>query len=190
MKGTPAPRGSAPGRLAPSGPDHRAGFARLRSCARGSYPVKPLPRGLTAYEPLSTAPTASSPTGAPTWGSSGSRRRRSSASWLGQGLHLKRPRRAGTSARRPFPEWATYRKNPIWIYDCTHFARCRTASAVAIMDLVTRKWLVTVVSGEETSPDPGGVQQTTPGLHRYLPPGRSPTGSMVVSFVLAESTWA
>jgi putative transposase len=68
-----------------------------------------------------------------------------------QGLHLRRPRRAGTSAKRPFPEWATYQKNSIWIYDWTHFARCRTASAVAVMDLVTRKWLTTVVSAEETS---------------------------------------
>jgi putative transposase len=68
-----------------------------------------------------------------------------------QGLHLKRPRRSGTSAKRPFPEWATYRKNSIWIYDATHFARCRGTSAVAVMDLVTRKWLVTLVSAEETS---------------------------------------
>lgn len=68
-----------------------------------------------------------------------------------QGLHLRRPARAGRSAKRPFPEWATYTRNSIWIYDATHFRRCRTASAVAIMDLVTRKWLVTVVSGEETS---------------------------------------
>jgi hypothetical protein len=34
-----------------------------------------------------------------------------------QGLHLRRPKRAGTSARRPFPEWATYTKGMIWIYD-------------------------------------------------------------------------
>ena len=68
-----------------------------------------------------------------------------------QGLHLTRPRRTGTSARRPFPEWATYTKNTIWLYDWTHFARCTTASAVAVMDLVTRKWLATVVSAEETS---------------------------------------
>ena len=68
-----------------------------------------------------------------------------------QGLHLKQPRRIGTSAKRPFPAWATYEKNSIWIYDPARFARCRTASAVAIMDLVTRKWLTTVVSGEETS---------------------------------------
>jgi putative transposase len=68
-----------------------------------------------------------------------------------QGLHLRRPARVGRSAKRPFPEWATYEKNSIWIYDATHFQHCKTASAVAVMDLVTRKWLVTVVSGEETS---------------------------------------
>jgi putative transposase len=32
------------------------------------------------------------------------------------GLHLKRPRRV-RSERRPFPEWADYRRNSIWIYD-------------------------------------------------------------------------
>jgi putative transposase len=68
-----------------------------------------------------------------------------------QGLYLKGPRRIGTSARRPFPEWATYTKNSIWIYDATHFQHCKSASVVAIMDLVTRKWLTTVVSAEETS---------------------------------------
>jgi transposase InsO family protein len=68
-----------------------------------------------------------------------------------QGLHLKRPRRAASSERRPFPEWATYEKNSIWIYDWTSFDRCRTASAVAVMDLVTRKWLATLVSAEQTS---------------------------------------
>ena len=34
-----------------------------------------------------------------------------------RGLHLRRPRRAGTSQRRPFPEWVSYTKNSIWIYD-------------------------------------------------------------------------
>lgn len=68
-----------------------------------------------------------------------------------QGLHLRRPALTGTSAKRPFPEWATYKKNSIWIYDATHFQRCRATSVVAIMDLVTRKWLATVVSAEETS---------------------------------------
>ena len=67
------------------------------------------------------------------------------------GLVLRRPRRAGRSERRPFPEWATYTKQSIWIYDVTHFAGCPRAAVIAIMDLVTRKWICEVVSGEETS---------------------------------------
>lgn len=69
----------------------------------------------------------------------------------GQGLHLEGPRPVGTSERKPFPEWATYTKNSIWIYDTTHFTRTRGTSGTAVLDLVTRKWLSTVVSSEETS---------------------------------------
>ena len=60
-------------------------------------------------------------------------------------------RRAGRSERRPFPEWATYTKHSIWIYDITHFAGCPRVAVITIMDLVTRKWICEVVSGEETS---------------------------------------
>ena len=67
------------------------------------------------------------------------------------GLILRRPRRAGRSERRPFPEWATYTKNSIWIYDTTHFKRCPTMAVITIMDLVTRKWICEIVSAEETS---------------------------------------
>ena len=34
------------------------------------------------------------------------------------GLILRAPARAGRSERRPFPEWASYEKNSIWIYVC------------------------------------------------------------------------
>jgi transposase InsO family protein len=67
------------------------------------------------------------------------------------GLALKRPRRAIRSARRPFPEWADYRKNSIYIYDVTHFAGCPQHAVFAVMDLVTRKWICELVSIEETS---------------------------------------
>ena len=60
---------------------------------------------------------------------------------------LPRPRR---SARRPFPEWAEYRPNSIWIYDTTHFPRAKMAVLI-ILDLVSRKWLTEIVSVEETS---------------------------------------
>ncbi|HEY5435123.1 MAG TPA: integrase core domain-containing protein [Candidatus Limnocylindrales bacterium] len=53
--------------------------------------------------------------------------------------------------RRPFPEWADYRKNSIWIYDVTHFHGCPKHAVFAVMDLVTRKWICELVSIEETS---------------------------------------
>ena len=55
------------------------------------------------------------------------------------------------SERRPFPEWADYKRNSIWIYDCTHFAGCPKHAVFAVMDLVTRKWITELVSIEETS---------------------------------------
>jgi hypothetical protein len=67
------------------------------------------------------------------------------------GLILRRPRRAGRSERRPFPEWATYTRNSIWIYDTTHFKRCPATAVITVMDLVTRKWICEIVSTEETS---------------------------------------
>jgi putative transposase len=67
------------------------------------------------------------------------------------GLVLRRPRRADRSERRPFPEWATYTRNSIWIYDTTHFKRCPATAVITVMDLVTRKWICEIVSAEETS---------------------------------------
>jgi transposase InsO family protein len=67
------------------------------------------------------------------------------------GLVLKRPRRVKPRERKPFPEWAEYRRNSIWIYDVTHFAGCPQHAVFAVMDLVTRKWICELVSIEETS---------------------------------------
>ncbi len=66
------------------------------------------------------------------------------------GLVLKRPQRV-RSERRPFPEWASYTRNSIWIYDVTHFAGLPKIAVFAVMDLVTRKWIGELVSVEETS---------------------------------------
>jgi putative transposase len=63
------------------------------------------------------------------------------------GLHLPgRPPRE----RRPFPEWAELVPGVIWIYDFTHF-RAAKRCAVAMLDVVSRYWLATVVSAEESS---------------------------------------
>jgi transposase InsO family protein len=67
------------------------------------------------------------------------------------GLVLQRPRRVIRPDRRPFPEWADYRRNSIWIYDVTRFAGCPRHAVFAVMDLVTRKWICELVSIEETS---------------------------------------
>ncbi len=67
------------------------------------------------------------------------------------GLVLRRPRRPGRCERRPFPAWASYTRHSIWIYDTTHFKACPGVAVITIMDLVTRKWICEVVSGEETS---------------------------------------
>ncbi len=66
------------------------------------------------------------------------------------GLVLKRPRRV-RSDRKPFPEWADYERNSIWIYDVTHFTGCPKHAVFAVMNLVTRKWIGELVSIEETS---------------------------------------
>ena len=67
-----------------------------------------------------------------------------------QGLRLRALPRPGRSARKNFPEWVEYQPNSIWIYDTTHFTACGMA-VVAIMDLVSRKWITEIVSVEETS---------------------------------------
>lgn len=56
----------------------------------------------------------------------------------------------GSSVRKPFPEWVEYRPNSLWIYDTTHFTRAGMAVLI-VEDLVSRKWLSSVVSSEETS---------------------------------------
>jgi len=64
--------------------------------------------------------------------------------------HFRPLPKPGRSVRKPFPEWAEYKPNSLWIFDTTHF----TAAGMAVLiieDLVSRKWLSTVVSVEETS---------------------------------------
>jgi putative transposase len=62
-----------------------------------------------------------------------------------------RPRRP-PQARKPFPEWCEWRPNQLWVWDATHFTRCRAAPVCfGIVDLVSRKWIATLLSAEESS---------------------------------------
>ena len=67
-----------------------------------------------------------------------------------QGLVLPDPPERTPSARKPWPDWLVWKPNRIWIWDVTHFPRARRA-VFAIVDMVSRKWINTLVSTEETS---------------------------------------
>jgi transposase InsO family protein len=70
---------------------------------------------------------------------------------VAEGVHLpERPLRQ-RGERRPFPHWAELVPGVIFIYDFTHFAGLPGWCAIAVVDVVSRKWLSTVVSAEETS---------------------------------------
>jgi transposase InsO family protein len=68
----------------------------------------------------------------------------------GEGLALHGPPAREPTVRAPWPEWVAWKPNSIWCYDFTHFTRARRV-AVAVMDVVSRRWLTTLVSAEETS---------------------------------------
>ncbi len=60
--------------------------------------------------------------------------------------------RPGPSVRRPWPDWVEYRPNQVWGWDVTHFGRCRRSpNCFAIVDLVSRRWISTLLSPEETA---------------------------------------
>lgn len=52
--------------------------------------------------------------------------------------------------KRPWPDWLVLAPNRIWAWDVTHFTRAKRC-VFAIVDLVSRKWIATLMSIEETS---------------------------------------
>jgi putative transposase len=67
-----------------------------------------------------------------------------------EGLRLEGPPPREPQPRSPWPEWLTWKPDSIWAYDFTHWTRARRAS-IAILDVVSRKWLATLTSAEESS---------------------------------------
>jgi putative transposase len=59
-----------------------------------------------------------------------------------------RPPRPRTEAK-PWPDWVDYKPRQVWGYDFSAFATART-SALAILDLVSRKWIDTMLCPEAT----------------------------------------
>ena len=54
------------------------------------------------------------------------------------------------AARAPWPDWIAWQPNVVWCYDFTHFGRAKRV-ATAIVDVVSRRWMTTLVSAEESS---------------------------------------
>jgi putative transposase len=67
-----------------------------------------------------------------------------------EGLTLPGNPRREPVPRAPWPDWLEWKPNRIWAWDFTHFTRAKRA-AVAILDVVSRKWIATLVCAEETS---------------------------------------
>ena len=66
------------------------------------------------------------------------------------GLVLPEPPARDPAPWVAWPEWLEWVPNKIWCWDATHFPRAKRA-AFAIIDVVSRKWIDTLVSIEETS---------------------------------------
>ena len=68
------------------------------------------------------------------------------------GLALAGEPRAPRSVKQPWPDWAEWRPNQLWCWDASQFEACKAAKyAYAIIDLVSRKWIVTILTGQPDS---------------------------------------
>ena len=65
----------------------------------------------------------------------------------GRALPYRAPR--PKQLKRPWPEWVQYRPLQVWGYDFSEFPQAGT-SALAILDLVSRKWIETMLCPEAT----------------------------------------
>lgn len=67
------------------------------------------------------------------------------------GMHLPGvPKPRAKSSKTPWPDWAELVPGMIYIYDFTHFAKLKGWCVIAVLDVVSRYWLSTVLSPEET----------------------------------------
>lgn len=62
------------------------------------------------------------------------------------------PSRPAPRDPKPWPDWVEYRPRQVWGWDVTHFGRCKPApNCFAIIDLVSRRWISTLLSPEENA---------------------------------------
>lgn len=68
----------------------------------------------------------------------------------GHGMVLPKPTAREPIEKKPWPDWLEWKPQRIWAYDFTHFTRAKRA-VIAVLDMVSRKWIATLCSPEETS---------------------------------------
>jgi transposase InsO family protein len=67
------------------------------------------------------------------------------------GLTLTGGKRPAKTEKTPWPDWTEWRPNQLWCWDMSQFERCVAARyAYAIIDLVSRKWIATILASEAT----------------------------------------
>jgi transposase InsO family protein len=68
------------------------------------------------------------------------------------GLRLKGGRKPRRSEKTPWPDWCQWRPNQLWCWDGSQLERCTAARyAYAIVDIVSRKWITTILASEPTN---------------------------------------
>jgi len=68
------------------------------------------------------------------------------------GLRLAGEPRPPTTVKKPWPDWVQWSPNQLWCWDGSQFERCRAGKyAYAIIDIVSRKWIATLLAAEPTS---------------------------------------
>lgn len=68
------------------------------------------------------------------------------------GLVLAGNARPVRSVKTPWPEWCEWRPNQLWCWDGSQFEACVASKyAYGIIDLVSRKWVATTLTGEPTA---------------------------------------
>jgi transposase InsO family protein len=68
------------------------------------------------------------------------------------GLVLKGEPAPGRSKKTPWPDWCEWRPNQLWCWDGSQFEQCEAGKyAYGIVDLVSRKWITTILVPEATA---------------------------------------
>ena len=68
-----------------------------------------------------------------------------------RGLALRSGKRPARTHKQPWPDVVEWLPNQLWCWDGSQFERCSSAKyAYAIIDMVSRKWIATILASEAT----------------------------------------